>query len=60
MAEFQAGDTVALKSGGPEMTVEKIGTSGGVPTAWCIWFEGDRTVRDFFPVSALERAEDYI
>ncbi|MFB8829214.1 DUF2158 domain-containing protein [Azotobacter sp. CWF10] len=44
--EFVKGDIVALKSGGPAMTVESIGNyaeglaHGPEKGAKCIWFEG--------------------
>jgi uncharacterized protein YodC (DUF2158 family) len=41
MMEFSAGDLVQLKSGGPKMTVKKIGRDGmtKADTVWCIWFQ---------------------
>jgi uncharacterized protein YodC (DUF2158 family) len=61
--EFEAGDIVQLKSGGPVMTVEQTGehwsiTGTGV---WCVWFErvGNKQVasRETFAATALEKAE---
>jgi uncharacterized protein YodC (DUF2158 family) len=39
--EFEPGDIVQLKSGGPPMTVERIGTEekNGEETVSCTWFE---------------------
>ncbi len=40
--DFQIGDTVRLKSGGPLMTVEQLGVEhqgGTTQGAWCVWFE---------------------
>lgn len=39
--EFKAGDIVRLKSGGPKMTVEKVGETymTGEQGVWCVWFE---------------------
>jgi len=60
---FKVGDTVQLKSGGPDMTVTRIGTSGGDPMVWCAWFEGTKDAYGLFPPDALkapspsERAE---
>lgn len=52
MAEFKAGDTVRLKSGGPLMTVNKI-ESGGL--VWCDWFDDKRSPQSkAFPATSLE------
>jgi len=51
---FNVGDTVKLKSGGPDMTVVKIGTAGGEPMVWCAWFEGTKDVYGLFPPNALK------
>jgi uncharacterized protein YodC (DUF2158 family) len=59
--EFQPGDLVQLKSGGPLMTVEQVGelTIGG-QGVWCVWFEkvGNRQVaqREMFPPVTLQKA----
>jgi uncharacterized protein YodC (DUF2158 family) len=46
MAEFNKGDVVVLKSGGPQMTVHNLGSyahSGGPEDgALCVWFDKDR------------------
>ena len=38
-SEFQAGDVVQLKSGGPGMTVEMVSDGNGTITVHCSWFE---------------------
>ncbi len=36
---FVPGDTVILRSGGPDMTVEKVANDmEGKPIVWCTWF----------------------
>jgi len=50
MTRFNPGDLVVLKSGGPKMTIEKIGN----PLVFCAWFKGDDRVRDNFHPEALE------
>ena len=59
MAEqFQTGDTVKLKSGGPQMTVtDTRGASGGEGAlVWCAWFdEKNMPQREHFPPAALEK-----
>jgi len=42
---FKVGDTVSLKSGGPDMTITRIGTAGGEPMIWCVWFEGTKGLK---------------
>ncbi len=51
---FNVGDTVQLKSGGPDMTVTRIGTAGGEPMVWCAWFEGTKDAYALFPPEALK------
>lgn len=34
--EFQPGDTVQLKSGGPIMTIASVAKDDG--RLWCVWF----------------------
>jgi uncharacterized protein YodC (DUF2158 family) len=58
MDEIKPGDVVVLKSGGPKMTVEKIGKNAqGIPTAWCVWFEGSTPQKGAFPIQAIDRWE---
>ena len=59
--DFQPGDLVQLKSGGPVMTVEQVSeVMTGGQGVWCIWFEkvGNRQVaqRETFPPVTLEKA----
>ena len=51
---FKVGDTVQLKSGGPGMTVTRIGTAAGEPMVWCAWFEGTKDLYGLFPPEALK------
>ncbi len=51
---FEAGATVALKSGGPVMTVDSVGDEYGTMTAWCVWFDGRKQVRASFAVTSLK------
>lgn len=61
--EFETGDTVRLKSGGPLMTVEQTGEHYSVtgPAVWCVWFEKvgskQNVQRDTFPAAGLQKAE---
>jgi len=55
---FKVGDTVKLKSGGPDMTVTRIGAAGGEPMVWCVWFEGSKDVYALFPPETLRAASE--
>ena len=55
MNEFNPGDVVVLKSGGPKMTVSMTGDDNFQrPTVWCDWFEGSKKVSNTFPPTSLE------
>jgi uncharacterized protein YodC (DUF2158 family) len=56
-SEFSAGDTVALKSGGPPMTISSVGDNYGIPTAWCDWFDGRKQANGAFPLTSLKRVD---
>jgi uncharacterized protein YodC (DUF2158 family) len=61
--DFQAGDLVQLKSGGPLMTVEQTGKKAysEEEAVWCVWSEkvGNKQVvqRETFPPAVLEKRE---
>lgn len=59
MANFNIGDVVRLKSGGPAMTVEAVAPSGGGLV--CVWFNKDgmkfETQSSVFPVETLDAAK---
>ena len=57
---FKVGDTVQLKSGGPDMTVTRIGMAGGEPLVWCAWFEGTKDAYGLFPPDALKTAPEVL
>lgn len=52
--EFQSGDLVRLKSGGPDMAVEDIDTKGEVYRCW--WFDGNRLRKKWIPAQLLVKA----
>jgi len=59
--DFQPGETVRLKSGGPVMTVEKVDISAMLGKAvWCCWFErvgsAQELKRETFPIATVEPA----
>ena len=61
MAQFQQGDVVRLKNGGPWMTITALGgSSGWTPSpahaATCMWFEGHKQQETVFDVALLEKA----
>ncbi len=50
---LKIGDTVRLKSGGPEMTVNQLDTAGmGIE---CVWFDGTKRSAAYFAEMTLER-----
>ena len=44
--EFQAGDVVKLKSGGPAMTVQDVGLGTENTGVKCIWFSSNDMKRE--------------
>jgi len=55
MQEFETGDIVRLKSGGPKMTVADIHISGSVH---CQWFAGSKSSDGYFPPESLIKIEE--
>lgn len=61
MADFNVGDVVQLKSGGPLMTVHNISDCspmGPNPGLLCVWFDGSKKVEDVFDPRAVEHYRD--
>jgi uncharacterized protein YodC (DUF2158 family) len=61
MEQFQAGDAVRLKSGGPCMIITALGVYSGwtmrvADTVACRWLEGDKQQETVLDVALLERA----
>lgn len=56
MNAFKTGDVVCLKSGGPDMTVERADTATGEVSVVCVWFVEQNLYRASFPASALSAA----
>jgi uncharacterized protein YodC (DUF2158 family) len=56
VTEFEVGDLVRLKSGGPRMTV--VGRMWGSDQLLCNWFEGVRSHAGSFPAKALAPAPE--
>jgi uncharacterized protein YodC (DUF2158 family) len=52
--DFEIGDVVKLRSGGPKMTVHGLVSDGDVV---CQWFEGNEVHEENFPKDALQRHE---
>jgi len=59
MNEIKLGDVVQLKSGSPRMTVSAVyRTPDGVPSAYCEWFDGEKTQQKSFPITSLKHAKE--
>jgi len=56
--DCQAGDTVQLKSGGPKMTVERIGSSADSNAVLCFWFEGHKLHEQWFKPTSIRKFEE--
>src|ERR1700750_1858856 len=54
MEDFEIGNVVQLKSGGPKMTVHGLVSDGDVI---CQWFEGNAVHEESFPREALQKVE---
>ena len=52
-AKFAVGDIVKLKSGGPEMTVQSLASSGD-DCYYCQWFAGKKLEQGRFPKDSIE------
>jgi uncharacterized protein YodC (DUF2158 family) len=60
MEQFQPGEVVRLKSGGPWMIITTVGTYSGwtmrvADTVACRWFEGEKPQETVFDVALLEK-----
>lgn len=54
---LKPGDVVALKSGGPGMTVDAIEHMNGLERAICFWFSEEQAHKAVFAVTSLEWLE---
>ena len=54
MEDFEIGDVVQLRSGGPKMTVHSLVSDCDVV---CQWFEGNEVHEESFPREALRKVE---
>lgn len=55
MGNFNVGDTVQLRAGGPKMTIDEIDMSG---RAYCKWFSGGKLQKDYFESHSLNKVEE--
>ena len=53
---FNVGDVVQLKSGGPKMTIEAFDDFYGTQRAICVWFDKTERKSDNFVPSTLTAA----
>ncbi len=55
LTSFQTGDLVALKSGGPSMTVQDINErEEGIFLVLCKWFIGNKSFVEEFAIESLK------
>lgn len=54
MEDFEIGDVVVLRSGGPKMTVHGLVSDGDVV---CQWFESNEVHEENFPKEVLKKVE---
>lgn len=52
MEDFEIGNVVQLRSGGPKMTVHSLVSDGDVV---CQWFEGNEVHEENFPKEVLKK-----
>ena len=55
---FEIGDIVALKSGGPRMTIDAIEEVNGAGRAACFWFADSLAQKAVFALTSLQPAEE--
>ena len=55
---YNVGDIVKLKSGGPEMTIEEVGTGLHKGDYRCQWFAGKKLNWGTFPYESLIEAKE--
>jgi uncharacterized protein YodC (DUF2158 family) len=56
--DFQPGDVVQLKSGGPKMTIDHTYTNAyNIRGAWCTWFDGDNPKGKWYPLTSLTKVQ---
>lgn len=57
MPDFNKGDVVQLKSGGPKMVVSDIGDytpTGPEDGVFCVWFDGKKSFEKVFDAAVLQ------
>ena len=56
MEQFQKGDVVQCKSGGPPMTIQNLGEYSGIKNgACCVWFDGKNQKEAVFDIAVLTK-----
>ena len=55
MSGLKIGDVVVLNSGGPKMTIGKIGTFNSAQSAWVSWFDNkDKPQKGVYPLTSIK------
>lgn len=59
--QFQPGNVVRLKSGGPLMTVEQVGQdAAGRDRVWCKWFDKNSNPQtETFPPETIQLDDEF-
>jgi uncharacterized protein YodC (DUF2158 family) len=58
--DLKVGDVVKLKSGGPVMTIQRLGAGIAADKsqgAWCDWFVDNKPQHGWFPLTSLNKWE---
>ncbi len=56
--EFNVGEKVRLKSGGPVMVIDHIGQHTADHRATCVWFDGTKQCQGVFALATLLHVTD--
>jgi len=58
MAQFNVGDVVRLKSGGPRMTIDRQNVGSNSENVVCLWFDGTKRTEGAFHPQTLSAVKE--